>query len=69
MAFLLHFKIFHLFSIFRLSTIFINFSDTGIVFSGKFFMENIFLGIFFDEFETGIAKNQNFGDSSFFFFN
>ena len=60
------FKIFHFFSIFRLFTIFIIFSDIGMVFSGKFYMENIFLGIFLTKFEAGIAKNQNFGDNIFF---
>ena len=61
-----HFEIFYFFSIFRLSTIFLIFSDTGMVFSGKFYMENIFLGIFLNKIKAGIAKNQNFGDNSFF---
>ena len=54
------------FSIFRLSTIFLIISDTEIVFIGKFYTENIFLDIFLTKFEAGIAKNQNFGDNSFF---
>ena len=57
-------RFFTFFSIFRLSTIFIFFSDIGIVFIG---MEKIFFVIFLTEFEAGIAKNQNFGDNSFFF--
>ena len=61
------FKIFHFFWIFRLSTIFLIFFDTRMVFSGKFYMENIFLGIFLTKFKTGIAKNQNFGDNNFFY--
>ena len=37
------------------------------VFSGKFYIQNILLCIFLTVFEAGIAKNQNFGDNSFFF--
>ena len=63
-----NFKIFQLFSIFRLSTIFLIFSDTGVVFSRKFYIENIFFGIFLTEFEAGTAKYQNFSNNIFFIF-
>ena len=62
------FTIFNFFPIFRLSTIFLIFSDTGIVFSEKFYIENVFLGIFLTEFGAGTAKYQNLGDNIFFIF-
>ena len=59
------FTIFHYFPIFQL--FFENEkTNSGILFSGKFYMENIFLGIFLTKFEARIAKNRNFGDNSFF---
>ena len=60
----INFNIFHFFPIFRLSMIFLNFSDTGIVFSGKFCID-VFLGIFLTKFEAGTAKYQNLSANIF----
>ena len=59
---------FHFFPIFRFSTIFLIFSDTWIVFSGKFYIEQVFLGSFLTEFGAGTAKYQNFSENIFFIF-